>query len=137
MVTAGVAAMGPGFGVRTLMAVKTFSAFDNANDPHREHDFGALDIDGHKNPFSRSTCIRRLVSSPFIWALHTTSHSCHKPLSEVRANSYEAGVNAYPFPSLATVPTLGRSQWVPVTNSLSATARSKILLRVSTAITGS
>jgi len=36
-------------------------------------------------------------------------------------------VNAYPLPSLAIVPTLGRSQWVPVTAILSAIARSKIL----------
>ena len=50
---------------------------------------------------------------------------------------YATGVKAYPCPSLAIVPTLGRSQWVPVTISLSATARSKILLRVSTAISGS
>lgn len=43
--------MGPGFGVRALMAVKTFSDFNNGNDPHNEHDFGSLDVDGHTNFF--------------------------------------------------------------------------------------
>ena len=57
----------------------------------------------------------------------------HWELAQAR-HQLSAATNAYALPSLAMVPTLGNSQCVPVTASLSATARSKIRFRVSTAI---
>ena len=46
--TAGVDALAPDVKARALMAVRTFDAFTSDNDPHREHDFGAFTLDGHK-----------------------------------------------------------------------------------------
>ncbi|MBB6356326.1 DUF3768 domain-containing protein [Aminobacter aganoensis] len=46
MMTAGVAAL-PEIERRALLrAVRAFEAFDTDNDPHGEHDFGAIDQDG-------------------------------------------------------------------------------------------
>lgn len=45
--TAGVNAFGPDFVARALAAVAAFDAFDDGNDPWREHDFGAITVDGH------------------------------------------------------------------------------------------
>ena len=44
MLTAGVAAFDPGQRHAVMRAVAGFSAFDAANDPHDEHDFGALTV---------------------------------------------------------------------------------------------
>ena len=46
--TAGVNAKGPEFVSRAIAAVIAFNAFTNDNDPHREHDFGSVDLDGEK-----------------------------------------------------------------------------------------
>lgn len=44
VVTRGVTAL-PGFDAAELMAaVSKFDSFDEANDPHGEHDFGGLDL---------------------------------------------------------------------------------------------
>lgn len=48
MVTHGVNAKGPEFVLRALNAVAGFDAFNADNDPHGEHDFGALEVDGEK-----------------------------------------------------------------------------------------
>ena len=46
MMTAGVAAL-PDIDRRALLrSVRAFEAFDSGNDPHSEHDFGAIDQDG-------------------------------------------------------------------------------------------
>ena len=46
--TAGVNANGPEFVARAIAAVIAFDAFTGDNDPHREHDFGAFELDGQK-----------------------------------------------------------------------------------------
>ena len=46
--TAGVNAHGPAFTARAIAAVIAFNAFTNDNDPHREHDFRSLELDGEK-----------------------------------------------------------------------------------------
>ena len=46
--TAGIMALGPKLQARILAAVQTFDAFEEANDPWGEHDFGAIDIDGER-----------------------------------------------------------------------------------------
>lgn len=48
MVTQGVQALGETEMAAVLQRVQTFDAFDEANDPHHEHDFGAIDLDGQK-----------------------------------------------------------------------------------------
>ena len=48
VVTAGIDAHGPAFVLKVLNAVAGFDTFNAANDPHSEHDFGALEVDGEK-----------------------------------------------------------------------------------------
>jgi hypothetical protein len=45
-VTAGVAALGIEAQAEILDRVRNFSAFNPANDPHREHDFGSMALAG-------------------------------------------------------------------------------------------
>lgn len=44
--TAGVAALAPEELAGLLDRVRTFDRFDAGNDPHREHDFGAVELAG-------------------------------------------------------------------------------------------
>jgi Protein of unknown function (DUF3768) len=44
--TAGVVALGGAAETRILAALQTFDAFDDANDPWGEHDFGSFELDG-------------------------------------------------------------------------------------------
>jgi hypothetical protein len=46
LVTAGVAELHVEAKARLLLAVRCFSDFTPDNDPHHEHDFGILEIDG-------------------------------------------------------------------------------------------
>jgi hypothetical protein len=46
VITRGVADYGNNFIDRAVAAVQTFSNFNEHNDPHGEHDFGAFEIDG-------------------------------------------------------------------------------------------
>ena len=46
--TAGIQALGSEFVAEALSGVRSFDAFTQENDPHSEHDFGALTIQGHK-----------------------------------------------------------------------------------------
>lgn len=48
VMTRGVADCGHDFVARVGKAVASFDAFDPANDPYAEHDFGAFDIDHQK-----------------------------------------------------------------------------------------
>jgi len=48
VMTPGVAALGPDFVQRAIDATAAFDDFHNGNDPHKEHDLGILDVDGHK-----------------------------------------------------------------------------------------
>ncbi len=48
MVTVGVSALGPRFLEAALAAVAAFDGFDGENDPHGEHDFGALTVMGER-----------------------------------------------------------------------------------------
>lgn len=48
LTTPGVLARGRQFLESACSAMAAFDEFDNDNDPHGEHDFGALDIDGVK-----------------------------------------------------------------------------------------
>jgi hypothetical protein len=46
MVTRGIAALHPYIQSDILFEVRRFNAFNEANDPYGEHDFGAIDVDG-------------------------------------------------------------------------------------------
>lgn len=46
LITEGVLERGGDFQSACVEAVQRFTAFDDGNDPHREHDFGAFDIEG-------------------------------------------------------------------------------------------
>ncbi len=48
LITAGIQAMGPDYVAAVRTAVAAFDAFTPDNDPHGEHDFGALDIQGER-----------------------------------------------------------------------------------------
>ena len=48
VVTPGIAAMGPEAVLRLVQNLATFDNFSEANDPHQEHDFGALDFEGER-----------------------------------------------------------------------------------------
>ena len=48
MLTAGVEALPSDVKAMVIRQVATFDAFENDNDPHREHDFGAFDIAGRR-----------------------------------------------------------------------------------------
>lgn len=47
-VTAGLHLLGDEFVKAALLAVREFKTFTEDNDPHAEHDFGALEIEGRK-----------------------------------------------------------------------------------------
>jgi len=47
-VTQGVDALGPEAKAEVLRRVRTFSHFDQVNDPHGEHDFGSFEIVGQQ-----------------------------------------------------------------------------------------
>ena len=46
LMTAGVDALPVDTKARVLLAVQSFSNFTKDNDPHGEHDFGSIEIDG-------------------------------------------------------------------------------------------
>jgi hypothetical protein len=46
VMTAGVNALPIDTKARVLLAVQSFSNFTNDNDPHGEHDFGSIEIEG-------------------------------------------------------------------------------------------
>lgn len=46
VMTAGVNSRDASFLNKTLAAVRSFDAFDENNDPHQEHDFGVIEVDG-------------------------------------------------------------------------------------------
>ena len=46
MLTSGVDALPPDVKAKVLQAVRSFDAFDNSNDPHKEHDFGSFEVGG-------------------------------------------------------------------------------------------
>ncbi|RWX10379.1 DUF3768 domain-containing protein [Rhizobium hidalgonense] len=46
VITSGVSALPHDQRLALLMAVVGFTAFDAGNDPHNEHDFGAIEADG-------------------------------------------------------------------------------------------
>jgi Protein of unknown function (DUF3768) len=48
VVTAGINAYGREFVLKVLDAVAAFDNFTGDNDPHGEHDFGNLEVDGEK-----------------------------------------------------------------------------------------
>ena len=48
VMTAGVNAFGFPFKAKALQALAEFDSFDAHNDPHQEHDFGALSVDGYE-----------------------------------------------------------------------------------------
>jgi hypothetical protein len=48
MITAGINELGSAFKSEVAKAVAEFDAFTSHNDPHLEHDFGSLEVQGHK-----------------------------------------------------------------------------------------
>ena len=48
VVTSGIQGQGAEFVDKAIAAVRAFTDFGPDNDPHREHDFGAVDVDGEK-----------------------------------------------------------------------------------------
>jgi Protein of unknown function (DUF3768) len=47
VMTPGVAALGPDLVLRIVRTLAVFDDFNQANDPHGEHDFGAFEVEGH------------------------------------------------------------------------------------------
>jgi Protein of unknown function (DUF3768) len=47
LITPGVAALGDDVVARIFKTITVYDDFCSANDPYEEHDFGALDVDGH------------------------------------------------------------------------------------------
>ena len=47
LITNGVAALGHDVVARIFQTIAVYDDFCTANDPYEEHDFGALDVDGH------------------------------------------------------------------------------------------
>lgn len=48
MMTSGVQGLGRDLLIDAVNAVRCFTRFDHANDPHNEHDFGRIDVSGHE-----------------------------------------------------------------------------------------
>ena len=48
LLTAGIVALGEDMQARIIDAVRTFDEFTSENDPHGEHDFGALEVEGER-----------------------------------------------------------------------------------------
>ena len=48
LVTSGISSMGEAFAAEALASVASFDAFDARNDPHGEHDFGVITVQGEK-----------------------------------------------------------------------------------------
>ena len=48
LITDGVQSHGPDFVREALSAVRSFNDFCEENDPHKEHDFGAVTVQGEK-----------------------------------------------------------------------------------------
>jgi Protein of unknown function (DUF3768) len=48
MLTSGVNELSDDAKARVLEAVRTFKDFDGGNDPHTEHDFGMVEVDGER-----------------------------------------------------------------------------------------
>ena len=48
VITSGIAALGDAFKMEVAKAVSEFEAFTLDNDPHQEHDFGSIEVQGHK-----------------------------------------------------------------------------------------
>ena len=48
LITRGVQDMGDDFIFRVVDAMRGYDKFSEDNDPYGEHDFGAIDIDGHR-----------------------------------------------------------------------------------------
>ena len=46
--TQGISAMGVVFATKVHHRVQAFNSFDRNNDPHGEHDFGAVEVDGSR-----------------------------------------------------------------------------------------
>jgi hypothetical protein len=46
--TSGVMALGPSLHEQVLRRLAAFEAFNPGNDPHGEHDFGCLEVDGQR-----------------------------------------------------------------------------------------
>lgn len=47
-ITAGLHLVGDDFVKAALLAARAFTAFCEDNDPHHEHDFGAMEVDGRQ-----------------------------------------------------------------------------------------
>jgi hypothetical protein len=47
VLTCGIAALGAQAVARIVKTITVFDDFCHANDPHKEHDFGAFEADGH------------------------------------------------------------------------------------------
>ena len=47
VMTIGIAALGPEVVARIIKTIEVFDDFCTANDPHEEHDFGAVEVDGN------------------------------------------------------------------------------------------
>ena len=48
MLTSGVNALADDVKAKVLATVQTFRDFDEGNDPHQEHDFLSVDVDGYE-----------------------------------------------------------------------------------------
>lgn len=57
VMTCGIAALGPEMIARIDAAIRAFNTFTPDNDPHGEHDFGMLEVEGTKS------CSRSIITT--------------------------------------------------------------------------
>lgn len=62
MMTSGVASMGQAFVAEVLKRVREFDTFNRDNDPHKEHDFGGIEVQGNTVFFKFDYYDRSLTS---------------------------------------------------------------------------
>lgn len=62
VVTSGIRSLGPEALRAILIRVRDFDAFDEGNDPHREHDFGAFEFEAD-SIFWKIDCYNRTLDA--------------------------------------------------------------------------
>jgi hypothetical protein len=82
MMTSSIVALGADFQLAARLKVRTYTDFNNGNDPHGEHDFGAFELQGHKvfwkiELYERELVKQTLTGTPYEHRLiECTVHQC-------------------------------------------------------------
>jgi hypothetical protein len=84
LLTRSVAALEPLQQAGLLMAVRTFTAFTPDNDPHGEHDFGAVQLDGTRYFWK----IDYYEDASCIYGAERPAEACYRVLTLMEASEY-------------------------------------------------